>query len=81
MKFKNVGYLLVEYRDKLPREVGEQAEHIAAISKWLRKEREFAFYGDVDFIPSLEYTSEDAQKAYGDLEIVIKAAEKVIVGA
>ncbi|ADL07000.1 HEPN domain-containing protein [Thermosediminibacter oceani] len=78
-KQHDVGYLLFEYRDKLPAEVAERVDKLASISKWLRKEREFSFYGDVDFIPTLEYTREDAEKAYGDLKTVIEAAEKVIL--
>src|SRR5690554_2730966 len=63
-KQHDVGYLLLEYRHKFPQEVAEQVDRLAAISKWLRKEREFSFYGDIDFIPTLEYTHEDAERAY-----------------
>lgn len=51
---------------------------MAGISKWLRKEREFAFYGDVDFIPTEEYTEADARKAINGAELVVKMASKVI---
>ncbi|MCF6097805.1 HEPN domain-containing protein [Thermovorax subterraneus] len=78
-KQHDVGYLLIEYRDKLPKEVADKVDELASISKWLRKEREFSFYGDVDFIPTQEYTLEDAQRAYSDLQTVIEAAEKVIL--
>lgn len=78
-KQHDVGYLLIEYRDKLPDEVKNKVDFIANISKWLRKEREFSFYGDVDFIPTLEYKKEDGEKALKDLEMVIDAAEKVIL--
>ncbi|MDN5331505.1 MAG: hypothetical protein PWP45_730 [Tepidanaerobacteraceae bacterium] len=78
-KQHDVGYLLIEYKDKLPKDVADKADKLASISKWLRKEREFSFYGDIDFIPTLEYTKEDAEKAYSDLQTVIEAAEKVIL--
>ena len=78
-KQHDVGYLLIEYKGKLPDEVKNKVDDIANISKWLRKEREFSFYGDVDFIPTLEYKKEDGEKALKDLEIVIDAAEKVIL--
>lgn len=77
-KLHDVGGLICEYRDKLPAAVAAQAESLAAISKWLRKEREFAFYGDVDFIPTLEYSREDAARAKADLELVLNAARQVI---
>ncbi|MCL4515015.1 MAG: HEPN domain-containing protein [Firmicutes bacterium] len=48
------------------------------ISKWLRKERELAFYGDVDFIPTAEYSKEDAERAISDSRFVVEVAEKGI---
>jgi hypothetical protein len=79
-KQHDVGYLVIEFKDRLPREVAEEAKKIAAISKWLRKEREFSFYGDVDFIPTEEYTLKDAQKAINDAKFVLQMAEKVMMG-
>lgn len=43
-KQHDVGYLVIEFKERLPREVAEEVKKIAAISKWLRKEREFSFY-------------------------------------
>ncbi|MEW6243646.1 MAG: HEPN domain-containing protein [Bacillota bacterium] len=77
-KQHDVGYLLAEYSHKLPDEVADSVNELISISKWLRKEREFSFYGDVDFIPTLEYTRKDGERAYKDLETVLKAAEKTI---
>jgi len=78
-KQHDVGYLVIEFKDRLPREVAEEAKKVAAISKWLRKEREFSFYGDVDFIPTEEYTLKDAQRAINDANFVLQMAEKVII--
>ncbi|MBC7320038.1 hypothetical protein H5T89_05280 [bacterium] len=61
----------MEYRDIFPDEVREELPKIAEISKYLRKEREFALYGDIDFIPTEEYNK--------DAEFVVKTAEKLIV--
>lgn len=77
-KQHDVGWLLREYKDKLPVINDKQLERIIKISKWLRKEREFSFYGDVDFIPSLEYSLEDAKKAQDDLKFVVEIAEEII---
>jgi HEPN domain-containing protein len=77
-KQHDVGGLLLEYRDRLPEEVEKAAETLARISKWLRKEREFAFYGDLDFIPHLEYAPEDGERARHDAQFVVHMAEKVI---
>ncbi|MGB9791203.1 MAG: HEPN domain-containing protein [Thermacetogeniaceae bacterium] len=77
-KQHDVGGLLVEFRSRLPKEVAKEAKRLADISKWLRKEREFSFYGDVDFIPTEEYTREDAERAIRDAEFVLEMARKVI---
>jgi len=69
---------LVDYRERLPEEVAAAAKRLADISKWLRKERELAFYGDVDFIPTAEYTRENAERAVGDARFVVEMAGKAI---
>ena len=43
--------------------MAQEIERIAVISKRLKKERELAFYGDIDFITTEEYSGKDAQKA------------------
>ena len=77
-KHHDVGGLIVEYQERFPFADEETAGKIAAISKWLRKEREFSFYGDIDFIPTEEYTRDDAERAYQDARFVLQQAELVI---
>lgn len=77
-KQHDVGGLILEFKDRLPPAVSRQAEQLAATSKWLRKERELAFYGDVDFIPTLEYTRADAERAIREADLVVRTAEQVI---
>jgi HEPN domain-containing protein len=77
-KQHDVGSLVVEFNTRLPREVAREAKKLAEISKWLRKEREFSFYGDVDFIPTEEYRREDAERALRDAEFVVRMATRVI---
>lgn len=77
-KQHDVGYLLAEFKERLPAEVQKEVLRLARISKWLRKEREFAFYGDVDFIPTEEYTRQDAEKAMDDAHFVVQMASRVI---
>ena len=55
-----------------------QLGDLAGISKRLRKERELAFYGDIDFIPTEEYSQEDVRKAQQDAQQVLQAARRVI---
>lgn len=77
-KFHDVGGLLVEHKEKFAPEISRHLKKIAAISKKLRKERELAFYGDIDFIPTEEYTSHDASEAIQETRFVVATAEKVI---
>jgi HEPN domain-containing protein len=77
-RWHDVSDLITEHRDRFPRAVSEQVEEIGRISRWLRKEREFSFYGDIDFIPTEQYTLEDAVKAINDAQFVVKMAQLVI---
>lgn len=77
-KQHDVGGLLVEFRDRFPQPVAVHADKLASISKWLRKERELSFYGDIDFIPTAEYSKEDAERAITDARFVVEIAEKAI---
>ena len=62
-KFHDVGGLLLEHKEKFPRQLIPHLSKLATISKRLRKERELAFYGDIDFIPTEEYTHEDGPRS------------------
>jgi hypothetical protein len=77
-KFHDVGALLLEHRARFPGEVQNSLDRLAAVSKELRRERELAFYGDVDFIPSQEYDLEDANQALEGARLVVEVARRVI---
>ncbi len=77
-KIHDVGSLLREHKDKYVKEVAEEIERICVISKRLKKERELAFYGDIDFIPTEEYSVKDAQEAIEDANFVVGIAKQVI---
>lgn len=62
-KWHDVGPVLLEQANLFPEALRSQVPRLAEISKWLRKEREFALYGDIDFIPTREYAREDAERA------------------
>jgi HEPN domain-containing protein len=70
-KQHDVGRLLVQHRERLPEGAAAEVDRLAAISRRLRKEREFAFYGDEDFIPTKEYTPDDAEAALDDAGFVL----------
>ena len=50
----------------------------AEISGRLRRERELAFDGDLDFIPTEQYTTADAQRAYDEAAWVVTLAAGAI---
>jgi HEPN domain-containing protein len=74
----DVGGLLREYASRYGTVTGEDIERLAAASAWLRKEREFAFYGDIDFIPTEQYTRDSAERAISDAGFAVEMAERVI---
>lgn len=79
-KQHDVGGLLVQHRDRLPPRVAAAADRLAEISHRLRKEREFAFYGDDDFIPTEEYTRADAETALDDARFALGLVEEFPTG-
>jgi HEPN domain-containing protein len=74
----DVGELLREYRARLPSVVDAELERVVTASAWLRKEREFSFYGDIDFIPTERYGRDEATRAVEDARFVVGIAERVI---
>ncbi len=77
-KWHDVGSHLKEFGHRFEKPIQAHISRLAEISKWLRKEREFSFYGDIDFIPTEEYSSEDALRAIEDARFVVAAAEQAI---
>jgi HEPN domain-containing protein len=77
-KWHDVGDILLAHRDRLPDETREKAPRLAKVSSWLRKERELAFYGDIDFVPTEQYSLQDAQRAADDAAFVVQTVSEVI---
>ncbi|MCP9463368.1 MAG: HEPN domain-containing protein [Nitrospira sp.] len=77
-KLHVVGRLLRDLRDRFPEDVRSVLDDLAHISKRLRKEWELAFYGDIDFIPTEEYTVQEASQAYRGAELVLQTARQVV---
>lgn len=77
-KLHDVGALLVEHAAKFPENERDSLPRAAEISKRLRRERELAFYGDLDFIPTEEYSAADAERAYGEAASIVEMADRVV---
>ncbi len=67
-KWHDVGSIIDQHIDKFPPEVRDKLRTLNKEAKWLRSQREIAFYGDMDLIPEEIYTREDALKAVGIAE-------------
>ncbi len=80
-KWQDVGPVLLEQGAAFEADVQAQLPRLAEISRWLRKEREFAFYGDIDFIPTEQYARADAERAMADALTVLECAQRVIGAA
>ena len=74
----DVGRFVREHRDRFPGVTDTGIERLAAVSTALRKERELAFYGAIDFIPTDEYSREQAEQALDDATWVVSVAAHVI---
>jgi HEPN domain-containing protein len=77
-KWHDVGSFLLEFGDRFPTLEPDRLERLAQISARLRKEREFSFYGDIDFIPTEQYSQEDARRAIDEAGMTVEAAAEII---
>ncbi len=73
-KWHDVGGILVEHGDRFPGETRESLLRMADVSKRLRKERELSFYGDIDFIPTEEYSEELARDFASEASYIVHRA-------
>ena len=56
----------------LPEAAREHVERMARISRELRRDRELAFYGTEDLVPSEFYVEEDASQALANARFVVE---------
>jgi hypothetical protein len=73
-KWHDVGPILIEQQGLFPPELSPDVDRLAEISRWLRKERELSFYGDIDFVPTRAYTRIEAERALQDARFVVERA-------
>ena len=66
----DVSPLLEENRELLPEGIRPRVEELVRISRFLRRDRELAFYGSEDLTPSEFYTREDAATALAYAQLV-----------
>ncbi|MBI3185911.1 MAG: HEPN domain-containing protein [Myxococcales bacterium] len=77
----DVGEVLLQHAELLPEPLRPELPGLAEASRELRRNRELAFYGAADFLPDLEYSRQDADRAMRTAEQAVKAAESVFGSA
>lgn len=63
-KWHDVSSILIENKDRLSPSISSHLIEITAFSKYLRRERENAFYGEEDIIPLEHFDRKIAQDSY-----------------
>ena len=77
----DVSGLLLAEKSRLPVVLRERADRLAAVSRDLRRDRELAFYGAEDLVPSEFYAQGDADRAREGVRFVVTAVSSVVTAA
>ena len=77
-RWHDVGGVLQEHRGRFPNVPERRIEQLAAVSAWLRENRELSFYGDDGFIPTERYSRDDAERAMAGARLADSVAGTVI---
>jgi HEPN domain-containing protein len=79
-RLHDVGPVLLAEQQRFPEEVRHQIPALADDSQWLRAQRELAFYGDVEWIPTERYGPADGERALAAARQALTLAELLIAG-
>jgi hypothetical protein len=71
-KWHDVGQIVVEHAAKFPPALQPELPALADISRRLRRDREAAFYGEIDLIPEQVFDRGSAQQALDDARYVLR---------
>ena len=77
-RLHDVSDVLRREREKLPPSARRHVDRLARISRELRRDRELAFYGAEDLVPSGFYKEEDARRALDGAEFVVATARAAL---
>ncbi len=78
-RLHDVSEVLLASQDELPPAVRPHIRRLAEASRDLRRDRELAFYGAEDLVPSAFYRRADAERALADLDFVLGAVRSAVV--
>lgn len=76
----DVSDLLLAERERLPRELWNELDTLAEISRDLRRDRELAFYGAEDLTPSTFYSRKDATAARNGARRTVELVRPHVLG-
>ncbi|MHB1981310.1 MAG: HEPN domain-containing protein [Sulfobacillus sp.] len=77
-KQHDVSDLILSAMERFPEHQRQHLPRLAEDSKWLRRQREFAFYGESDFVPTEEYGIEDAKRSQEAATLAVAVCETLI---
>lgn len=77
-RIHDVSEVLLRERERLPAAARDAATRLASVSRDLRRDRELAFYGAEDLIPSDFYREEDARRALDGARFVVQTANAAV---
>lgn len=72
-RWHDVGSIMLEHAARFPQPIQDELAVLAQISQRLRRDRETAFYGDVDLIPDRVFDRTAAERAVEDARHVLEA--------
>jgi HEPN domain-containing protein len=77
-RLHDVGPVLLAEQQRFPAHRRERIPGLADDSRWLRAQRELAFYGDVEWIPTERYGPGDGARALAVAKAALELATMLI---
>ena len=79
-RLHDVSAVLLASRDRMPEGLEREVDWLAEASRQLRRDRELAFYGAADLVPSDFYSRGDAASARETARRTVEAVQPVVGG-
>ncbi len=77
-RLHDISTVLIREQERLPQLVREHVDRMAAVSHDLRRDRELAFYGAEDLVPSEFYGEPDAHRALEGARFVVETVASTV---
>ncbi len=80
-RIHDVSEIVLAERSRMPAGIASELERLAVHSRELRRDRELAFYGAADLIPSGFYSEADAKRALAAARDTAECVARVVPGS